>query len=93
MYNLFVTYTAPDKNKIREFYQAIIAAGVKTATDKEAESLFYEYYFSVERENELLLIEKWTDKSAQAYHDTLPHLKKLEEIKPKYAIETKVEEF
>lgn len=92
MYDLYVTYAAKDRGTIRKFYDEVLAAGIIAATRAEEGNFRYEYYFSAEKENEILLIEKWKDKEAQQYHDSLPHLKTLGEIKEKYGIETSFEE-
>lgn len=92
MYNLYVTYTAKDKETIHKFYDEVKENGIIAASQIEEGNYRYEYYFSAERENEILILEKWKDKDAQEFHDTLPHLVKLGEIKVKYGIETSIEE-
>lgn len=92
MYNLLVTYTAKDAQTIRAFYEAVAAAGVIEETHKEEGILRYDYYFSAERENEILIVEKWVSREMQVYHDSLPHLVTLGRIKEKYGIETTFEE-
>lgn len=92
MYNLLVTYTARDAQTIRAFYKEVAAAGVIEETHKEEGNLRYDYYFSSERENEILIVEKWVSREMQVYHDSLPHLVTLGKIKEKYGIETTFEE-
>ena len=75
-----------------KFYDEVLAAGIIAATRAEEGNFRYEYYFSAEKENEILLIEMWKDKAAQQYHDSLPHLETLAKIKEKYGIETSFEE-
>lgn len=52
----------------------------------------YEYYFSADRENEILLLEKWESKEHQQKHACKPHLSQLGKIKEKYGIISSVEE-
>lgn len=92
MYNLNVTYKAGSKEDAHDFYREVTDAGIVAATRGEAGNLRYDYYFSAEQENELLLIENWQDKEAQQNHYTLPHIKKLAQLKEKYGIETSFEE-
>lgn len=93
MYNLFVTYVAKDKASIQSFYEAVKEEGIIAASQKEEGNIRFDYYFSAERENELLLLENWKDREAQVYHDNLPHMDNLDAIKAKYGIETSIEEF
>lgn len=92
MFNLHVFYTARDKETLCRFYDEVKAAGIIETTHEEAGNLRYEYYFSADRDNEILIVEQWKDRASQEYHDTLPHLVKLGEIKEKYGIETVIEE-
>ena len=92
MFNLHVYYTAKNEAVLKQFYDEVIAAGIITATHEEEGNLKYEYYFSADRSNEILIVEQWKDQESQQYHDTLPHLVKLGEIKEKYGIETVIEE-
>lgn len=92
MYNLLVTYTAKDAQTIHAFYEEVSAAGIIEETHKEEGNLRYDYYFSCERANEILIVEKWVSREAQGYHDSLPHLITLGKIKEKYDIETAFEE-
>ena len=39
-----------------------------------------------------MIVEQWKDRASQEYHDSLPHLVTLGEIKQKYGIETVIEE-
>ncbi len=92
MYRISVTYTAKNKEDIRNFYDESCKAQVAEITRKEPGNISYEYYFSAERENELLLLEKWEDKDSQQAHINRPHLAKLSEAKEKYGIRTVIEE-
>lgn len=92
MYNLYVRYMAADDESRQAFYREVEAAGIIEATRNEEGNIGYDYYFSAERENEILLMEQWKDKAAQEYHDELPHIAALMEIKKKYKIETTFEE-
>ena len=92
MFHLHVFYAAKDNAALRRFYDEVIAAGIIEATHEEDGNIRYEYYFSAERDNEILIVEQWKDRASQEYHDTLPHLVRLGEIKEKYAIETVIEE-
>lgn len=92
MFHMHVFYSAKDKETLCRFYDEVEKAGIIETTHKEEGNLRYDYYFSAVRDNELLIVERWKDKESQEYHDTLPHLVRLGEIKEKYGIETVIEE-
>lgn len=93
MFNLFVTYIAEDAKARQEFFKEVSEAGIIEATRAEEGCILYDYFFSAEREGEILLMEKWRSKADQEAHDKLPHLVTLGKIKEKYGIKTEFEEF
>ena len=92
MFSINVTYKAKDKDTLRRFYDDLTAEKIAAVTRAEDGCLLYEFYFSAERENELLLMEKWADRASQERHDVKPHMQKLAEIKERFGIETSIEE-
>ena len=91
MYNILVFYRAENGEALRKFYEEVKEAGIIEKSRQDAGNLRYEYFFSAERENEILLVEKWESKEMQKLHDGLPHLAELGKIKEKYKIQTEVE--
>lgn len=83
---LHVTYTA--KPGCREqFVRKIVTAGILTEIRNEAGCLGYDYYFSTQDENVVLLIERWESEAHVRVHLTQPHMAQLRKIKEEY-IET-----
>ena len=83
---LHVTYTA--KPGCREqFVRKIVPQGFLTAIRNEEGCLAYDYYFSAQDENMVLLIERWESEAHQRVHMQQPHMADLRKIKEKY-IET-----
>ncbi len=74
--------------KRNEFYNAIQKHGIADASRAEEGNEKYEYYFSAENENELLLIEVWNSPEAVELHMYSQHYKELGELKKKYVTET-----
>ena len=74
--------------KRNEFYNAIQEHGIANASRAEKGNEKYEYYFSPENENELLLIEVWSSAEAVELHMGSQHYKELGELKKKYVTET-----
>ena len=91
MYNILVFYKAENGEMLREFYEEVKNAGIIEKSREEAGNLQYDYFFSAEKENEILLVEKWESPECQQHHSTLPHFAELGKIKGKYNIQTKAE--
>ena len=83
---LHVTYTA--KPGCREsFVRKIVTQGILTAIRNEEGCLAYDYYFSAQDENVVLLIERWASEAHLRVHLTQPHMAALRKIKEEF-IET-----
>lgn len=91
MYKILVFYRAENGEVLRKFYEEVKNAGIIEKSREEAGNLQYDYFFSAEKENEILLVEKWESPESQQYHSTLPHFAELGKIKEKYNIQTKAE--
>lgn len=74
------------------FIKEIYENGIPETTRGENGCLGYDYFVSAEKEDTVVLIEKWENKEAQAIHLGQPHIKCLREIKDKYAVDTIVKE-
>ena len=83
---LHVTYTA--KPGCREqFVRQIVTEGILTAIRGEDGCLAYDYYFSAQDENVVLLVERWESEAHLRVHLTQPHMAALRKIKDTF-IET-----
>ena len=86
---LYVKYQA--KPGCREtFVRQIVEKGILTAIRQEEGCLAYDYYFSAQDENVVLLIERWESAAHQRVHMEQPHMTRLREIKNKYIADTKL---
>ncbi len=74
--------------KRAEFYNEIIRRGIADSARAEEGNEKYEYYFSPDNENELLLIEIWNSAEAVKIHMETPHYKELTELKKEYVNDT-----
>lgn len=91
-YGLNVLYTL--KPGMRAAYLADIAAkGIQTAVRAEDGCLRYDYFLSVEKEDQLLLVEQWADRAAQQQHMTQPHMETLKQMKPLYVLDTSITDY
>ena len=86
---LHVTYTA--KPGCREaFVRQIVTKGILTAIRAEDGCLAYDYYFSAQDENVVLLIERWESEAHQRVHMSQPHMADLRKIKEEYIAQTRL---
>lgn len=89
MINIYVRYKG-EKESLVKFYEEIKKEGLAEASRSEDGNIRYEYFWPVERENELFLLEAWKDKDAQIFHNEQPHFKRLGELKVQNGIETEI---
>ena len=88
MFTIYVTYTAKDRNMIKQFYDAIKESGAAECCRKEDGNIRYDYFWSTENENELFLLEEWKSEEDQKIHMTYDHFKKIGQLKAKYEVES-----
>ena len=68
---LYVRYMAKDGCR-ETFVRELVEAGILTLIREEPGCLAYDYYFSAQDENELLLIERWESAAHQRVHMEQP---------------------
>ena len=74
--------------KRNDFYNAIIRQGIADAARAENGNEKYDYYFSPENENELVLLEIWQSAEAVQFHMDTQHYQALVELKKEYVKDT-----
>lgn len=82
-----VTYTAKPGQR-ETFLRSLAARGIPEAIRAEEGCLQYDYYLSIERADEILLLERWASPEAQKIHLGQPHMAALREIKERYVEST-----
>lgn len=92
MLGINVIYTM--KPGMREqFLKEVAESGAQEAVRKENGCIQYDFFCSVDDPDKLLLLEKWTDRQAQKFHMTQPHMAVYGEIKGRCATDNTVLEF
>ena len=71
-----------------EFYKEIIKRGIADSARAEAGNEKYEYYFSPDNDNEIILLEVWSSLESVQLHMETPHFRELTELKKAYIEET-----
>lgn len=89
---LNVTYTTKP-GKRTEFYNALTQLGVIQKSKQEPGNLRYDYFYPVDSEDQLLLVEIWKDDEALALHAQTEHYQQLQSIKGDYLINASIEKY
>ena len=87
---LLVKYTAKPGGG-EKFVREITDSGILDAVRAEDGCISYDYYFSAESPDTVLLIEKWVSPEQQEAHHQSAHMAELMRIKEKYILNTAVE--
>jgi len=92
MYTIYVNFKClPGKREA--FVKRVREEGVLDAIRAEDGCRRYDYYFSEEDKNEILLIEAWDTKHHQEVHIGQPHMETLRSFKDEYIASTVLGEF
>lgn len=75
------------------FVRTLVEQGVLTAIRSEPGCVAYDYYFSAQDENELLLIERWESEAHQRVHMQQPHMDAVRAAKAQYIDSTELGKF
>ncbi len=87
-----VKYRAPEG--VREkFIKQLFDEGLPQACRAEEGNIAYDYYYSVEDPNEVLLLEAWKDNQALADHGKFPHFIRIAEVRVENNVRSTVESF
>ena len=76
MFTIYVKFECHE-GKREEFVRRVREEGILDAIRAEDGCHRYDYYFSEENKNELLLLEAWESKHHQEIHMTQPHMSAL----------------
>ena len=77
----------------RKFAEEMISSGVVKDIRAENGNLRYEYFYPMEDEETVLLIDSWNDQHAIDVHHASPMMAKIMELREKYDLHMKVERF
>ena len=87
-----IYYTGKNENA-RKFAEEMITSGIVKEIREEQGNLRYEYFFPMEDEETLLLIDSWQDQSALDRHHKTPMMAKIIALREKYDLHMKVERY
>ncbi len=82
------------KNKsARKFVEEMYSLGLVDKIRREEGNLKYDYYFPLENEEVVLLIDKWANQEALDKHHLLPLMDEISKLREKYDLKMKVERY
>ncbi len=87
-----IYYKGTDGNA-RKFAEEMTAKGIVDAVRREEGNEKYEYYFPLNDDETVLLIDRWTSQSALDFHHKSEMMKQIAELRKKYALRMSVERF
>ena len=88
--NLYYTGT---NGSARAFAEEMVSSGTVAAIRAEDGNVRYEYFFSMEDPETVLLIDQWRDQAAIDVHHASPMMAQIAALREKYDLHMKVERF
>lgn len=86
-------YYSGKNGNARKFAEEMIASGTVSKIRAEEGNIRYEYFFPMDNEETLLLIDSWQDQSSIDAHHTSPMMKQITELREKYDLHMEVERY
>lgn len=77
----------------KRFTEEMVSGGVVSEIRAEEGNLKYEYFFPMEDEETVLLIDSWRDQASLDVHHASPMMKKIMELREKYDLHMRVERY
>lgn len=90
MVNIY--YSGKDGNA-RKFAEEMMASGVVRDIRAETGNIRYEYFFPMEDEETVLLIDSWKDQRSIDVHHASPMMAQIIKLREKYDLHMKVERY
>ena len=87
-----IYYTGENGNA-RKFAEEMVSTGVVDRVRSEEGNLRYEYFFPMDDNETVMLIDKWKDQEALDIHHKSPMMKEIADLRNKYNLKMRVERF
>ena len=86
-------YYTGKNGSARKFAEEMVSSGVVNAVRSEEGNEKYEYFFPMDDPETVLLIDRWKNQEALDKHHKSPMMKQIAELREKYKLHMKVEQF
>lgn len=87
-----IYYTGKNGNA-RRFAEEMISSGIADAIRREEGNLRYEYFFPMQDEDTVLLIDSWSGQEALDIHHATPMMAEIIRLREKYDLHMRVERY
>lgn len=77
----------------KKFAEEMLSSGIVDDIRAEDGNIRYEYFFPMEDDETVLLIDSWKDQRSIDLHHVSPMMKKITELREKYDLHMKVERY
>ncbi len=86
-------YYTGKNGSARKFAEEMMSSGIVDRVRSEEGNERYEYFFSMEDEETVMLIDKWKNQEALDLHHKSDMMKQIANLREKYSLRMKVEKF
>ncbi len=86
-------YYTGENNNARLFAKEMISSGTVDLIRAEAGNLQYEYFYPMNDDGTVLLIDSWVNQQALDIHHNSPMMNKIIELREKYNLSMRVERY
>ena len=83
-------YYTGSNGSARKFAEEMVSSGIVDRVRHEEGNERYEYFFPMEDEETVLLIDKWKDEEALDFHHKSEMMKQIADLRNKYDLKMKV---
>lgn len=86
-------YYKGENGSARKYAEEMIASGTVAAIRKENGNIRYEYFYPVDDEETVLLIDSWENQEAIDVHHATPMMDTISRLREKYNLHMQVERY
>ena len=86
-------YYTGENGAAKKFAEEMVSTGVVDRVRAEKGNLRYNYFFPMDDPETVLLIDRWESEEALDAHHKSPMMKEIAELRDKYKLHMKVEQF
>lgn len=86
-------YYTGENGSARKFAEEMVEKGVVNRVRTEKGNQKYEYFFPMDASETVLLIDRWESQKALDIHHKSPMMKEITDLRDKYHLHMKVEQF
>ncbi len=86
-------YYSGANGNARKFAEEMVSNGIVAAIRAENGNLKYEYFFPLDNEETVLLIDSWKDQNSLDIHHASPMMSKIIALREKYNLHMRVERY